>query len=188
MYLSGYEILCVCILHDDVQLHPCTFSHEPFLASIAKPHTRQHQVELGKSRPSRWIPSTHVSWIISLSATSRNNTSPRHNGGYFKMFLVIEAPCTAVMTHGSAFSDDNSATVSFIPSLVLGLIHLNEKARMEHNGQDLSQSSWQRGGGGGSVASHSASLEGWLGLQANGGGDGMQSLHGKSGSRSTHPT
>lgn len=63
------------------------------------------------------------------------------------MFLVIEAACTAVMTHGSAFSDDNSATVSFIPSLVLGLIHLNEKAQMEHNGQDLSQSSWHRDGG-----------------------------------------
>lgn len=42
------------------------------------------------------------------------------------------------------------------------------------------------GGSGGSAASHSASLEGWLGLQANGGGDGTQSLDGKSGSRSTH--
>lgn len=130
-----------------MQLHPCTFPHQPFLASVAKPHTRQHQVELGKSRPSRWIPGTHVSRLISLSVTSGNNTSPRHNCGYFKMFLVIEASCTAVMTHGSAFSDDNSATVSFIPSLVLGLIHLNEKAQMEHNGQDLSQSSWHRGGG-----------------------------------------
>lgn len=159
-------------------MHPCTFTH------LAKPHTRQHQVEPGQSRPSRWIPGTHVSRLISLSVTSSNTTAPRHYGGYFKMFLVIEASRTAVMTHGSAFSDDNSATVSFIPSLVLGLIHLNEKAQMEHNGQDLSQSSWH--GGGGKWRKRRITQCFWLGLQASGGGDGTQSLDGKSGSRSTH--
>lgn len=41
------------------------------------------------------------------------------------------------MTHSSAFSDDNSAQVSFIPSVVLVPIHLNEKTQMEHNGQNL---------------------------------------------------
>lgn len=56
---------------------------------------------------------------------------------------------------------------------------------MEHNGQDLSQSSWHRDRGKWRKRRISVSLDGWLGLRANGGGDGTQSLHGKSGSRST---
>lgn len=46
------------------------------------------------------------------------------------------------MIHGSAFSDDHSATVSFITSL--RLVGLKEKTlQTEHNGQDLSQTFWR---------------------------------------------
>lgn len=90
-----------------------------------------------------------------------NNTSARRSGGYFKIFLTIEAQRAAVMIHGSAFSDDNSATVSSIPSPAAGLVSLKENWQMEHNGQDL-------GGvvAGGGAASHGASLKDWLGLRA----------------------
>lgn len=42
------------------------------------------------------------------AVTSHNDTSARRNGSYFK----IEAQCPAVVIHGSAFSDDNSATAT----------------------------------------------------------------------------
>lgn len=51
------------------------------------------------------------------------------------------------MIHGSAFSDDHSATLSFIPSLAVGVIQSKENQQMEHNGQDLSQGFWQHSGG-----------------------------------------
>lgn len=147
MYLSGYEILRVFVFCamtcncTPVRSHTSHFW--PPSPNLIRVSTKQSwaRADLPAGYPA------HMCHGLFLFQQRRAITSPRHNGGYFKMFLVIEAPCTAVMTHGSAFSDDNSATVSFIPSLVLGLIHLNEKAQMEHNGQDLSQSSWHRGGG-----------------------------------------
>lgn len=64
---------------------------------------------------------------LPLPVTSSNDTSARRNGGYFKIFLTIEAKCAATVIHSSAFSDDNSATVSSIPSLALGLVQLKGK-------------------------------------------------------------
>lgn len=110
---------------------------------------------------------------LPLPVTSSNDTSARRNGGYFKIFLTIEAKCAAAVIHGSAFSDDNSATVSSIPSLALGLVQLKGKFAdgTSWSGFESTirqQRFWQRSGWrGGEVAASGASPKDWLGLRVN---------------------